>query len=103
MLSLADSPLSDPKGAARTPRRRPHWWGEILAVAAFYAAYSAVRDLGGRIPVSARLAYQHALDVLSIERHLGIAREASLQRLVLHSPLVVSWLDVWYGATPFVV
>ncbi len=82
---------------------RPSWRKEVALIAAFYVVYTAIRDLRGTRPVSASLAFANARKVISLERTLGVFREAQIQHWVLHDRLVVEALDVWYATTHFVV
>jgi membrane-associated phospholipid phosphatase len=79
------------------------WWREIVVIAAFYAVYTAIRDIRGTAPVSAAVAFHHAQWIIAWERNIGLYREAAIQHLFLHARVVVSVLDVWYGSTHFVV
>jgi hypothetical protein len=77
-----------------------YWWVEILAVMAFYLVYSAARNAneGGKLH-----AYHNALHIISVEHHLGIFHEETLQRWALHfTPLIVS-ANYFYGSLHFVI
>jgi hypothetical protein len=83
--------------------RRLRWWHEVLVVALFYAAYTVIRDWRGTRPVSAARAFANARRIIHLERTLGVFHEAQIQHVVLHSRVVIEWLDVWYGSTHFIV
>ncbi len=85
------------------PRPALRWWREVALVAAFYAVYTAIRDLHGTRPVSVASAYANALRVIHLEQAVGVFHELDVQRWVLHDRFVVQTLDVWYGSTHFVV
>jgi hypothetical protein len=90
-----ESPLAEP--------RRLRWWHEVVVVALFYTIYTVIRDWRGTRPVSAARAFANARRIIDLERALGVFHEAQIQHVVLHSRVVVEWLDVWYGSTHFIV
>lgn len=68
---------------------------ETLVVVGAYLAYQAVRRL---IQGSAATAFDRALDVIALERRLGLFWEASLQGAILQHHWLVSlfnWIYVW--------
>ncbi len=68
---------------------------EALVVVGAYLAYQAVRRL---IQGSAATAFDRALDVIALERRLGLFWEASLQGAILQHHWLVSlfnWIYVW--------
>ena len=80
--------------------RMIYWWVEVLAILAFYLVYSAVRNANGsNIP--------HALDdakrIISLEHHLGIFHEATIQRWALHSKPLIITANYMYGSLHFIV
>ena len=77
-----------------------YWWVEVLAILAFYLVYSAIRNSHGTKPPHA---LQHAQQIISLERHLGIFHEATIQRWALHcKPLIIA-ANYAYGSLHFVV
>lgn len=77
-----------------------YWWVEILAILGFYVVYSAVRNANGSHPLHA---FDDARHIISLEHHLGIFHEATIQGWALHfTPLIVTanWL---YGSLHFIV
>jgi hypothetical protein len=77
-----------------------YWWVEILAILAFYLVYSVIRNANGSHP---RHAYRNALDIMSLEHHLGIFHEATIQSWALHfKPLIIS-ANYLYGSLHFIV
>jgi hypothetical protein len=93
---------------ARTePRLR--WWLEAIYILVIYRAYSTVRNqfgsAGGEPEQAATIAYQHALDVIAIERTLRSYFEPALQRWYLDLP-ANGWIGFWnvfYGTAHFIV
>src|SRR4029077_15536766 len=77
-----------------------YWWVEILAILAFYLVYSAIRNANGSHPL-------HALDdarpIISIEHHIGMFHEETIQRWALHfKPLIIT-ANYFYGSLHFIV
>ena len=62
-----------------------YWWVEILLVIVFYVVYSAVRNLhGNSLLKPPPHALDHAMQIISLEHHLGIFHEATIQDWALH-------------------
>ncbi len=80
---------------------RSRWWVEIVIVAIFYGLYTLVRDINGEQPVSFDRALTNAHRVISLERHLGIFHEASVQGLFLHDWDLMRFWDGFYGTVHF--
>jgi hypothetical protein len=77
-----------------------YWWGEVLAILGFYLVYSAIRNANGSRPSGA---FKHAKDIISLEHHLGIFHEATIQEWALHfKPLIIT-ANYLYGSLHFVV
>jgi len=83
------------------------WRKEALIVAAFYAAYSLVRNRFGSALVAGTevptRAFANAMGVIRVERWLGSYHEETLQELVLPHLWLVRAANVWYGTTHFLV
>ena len=60
-------------------QRGLRWWKEALYVLAFYLVYSAVRNTQGSATVSAAHALHNAMDVIRIEKAVGIFHEQAIQ------------------------
>lgn len=96
--------------AAEGPRtaagRHLRWWREVLYVAAFYVVYSWIRNqFGSAGNDAARIAYEHARDIIDIQDALGLWFEPELQRWYLDLPadgLIRVW-NIYYGTAHFVV
>jgi hypothetical protein len=74
------------------------FWNELLCVAAFYGVYTLVRDGFGSNAAQARA---NALTEISVERALGIFREASIQRNFLtHRDMMIA-ANLFYGTVHF--
>jgi hypothetical protein len=95
-------PEPSPPGA-RGRKRGPRWWREILYIAAFYALYSAIRDLRGEKPVTEFQALTNATRVIRIERFLGIFQEQAIQSWFLGWHWLIRFLDDYYGSLHFIV
>jgi hypothetical protein len=77
-----------------------YWWVEILAVVVFYVVYSTIRNLHHG---NAAEAFQHAKELISLQRDLGINVERSIQQWALgYRPLIIA-ANYFYGSLHFVV
>jgi hypothetical protein len=77
-----------------------YWWVEVLAILGFYFVYSAIRNAneGGTAA-----AFRNAQRIMTLEHHLGIFHEETLQRWALHfKPLIIA-SNYFYGSLHFVV
>jgi hypothetical protein len=89
------------------PGRRPlrdghslYWWVEVLAIVAFYLVYSTIRNLHHG---NAAEAFEHAKEVIRLQRDLGINVEQSIQHWALgFRPLIIA-ANYFYGSLHFVV
>lgn len=98
---------ADPEADGTEPRLR--WWVELLLIAAFYGVYSFVRNLfgsqgtGDDIDVS--VAFEHARQIIDIEKAMGLYFEDDLQRWYLDLPAMglIRFWNVFYGVAHFVV
>jgi hypothetical protein len=91
-----------PMKGARRLRDGSHiyWWVEILAILLFYVVYSAVRNMNGSNPPKA---FHNARDVITLEHHLGMFHEATIQGWALHfRPLIIA-ANYMYGSLHFIV
>ena len=102
---------SDPTGSEAHPDQpvRLRWWIELLLIAAFYAVYSFVRNLFGSQgtgdDIDASVAFEHAREIIDLQRSMGLYFEADLQQWYLDLPamgLIRVW-NVFYGLAHFVV
>ena len=94
---------------AQVAAGRLRWWRELLYVAVFYAVYSSVRNLFGSQgtgeDIDASVAFEHARQIIDIQRAMGLYFEADLQRWYLDLPamgLIRVW-NIFYGTAHFVV
>ncbi|HUI48192.1 MAG TPA: phosphatase PAP2 family protein [Acidimicrobiia bacterium] len=79
-----------------------YWWVELLAILIFYVVYSAIRNLHGNA-LAPPHAFDHAHQIMSLERDLGIFHEQTLQSWALHfRPLIIS-ANYYYGSLHFIV
>ena len=77
-----------------------YWWVEILAILVFYIVYSAIRNANGSHPLHA---FDDARHIISIEHHIGIFHEATIQSWALHfTPLIIT-ANYMYGSLHFIV
>jgi hypothetical protein len=89
-----------PGGRTLRDGRRLYWWGEIIAVLAFYGIYSFVRNLHHGNP---REAYEHALDIIRWQKSLGINHEQAIQAWALGSRTFIIAANYFYGSLHFIV
>lgn len=101
MHGLAHPPEAERHAASR-PIKRSHWWREVLLIAAFYVAYTLVRDLRGDRPVSHFQALTNAHRIIALERHLGVFHEATIQHWFLGDRWFIRYWDDYYGTIHFV-
>ncbi|OWY61284.1 hypothetical protein B7486_64595, partial [cyanobacterium TDX16] len=71
----------DQRLAERAAFARSHlrWWRELLYVAVFYFVYSWIRNRFGSASVDTSLAFEHAREVIDLERMIGLFHEESIQ------------------------
>lgn len=74
----------------------------MLTIAVFYGVYSLIRDIHGSNTVAVAQATTNAHRLISLERHLGVFREAWLQHLVLGNHAFVSFWDDYYASVHFI-
>ncbi len=90
-----------------TQQQRTSWRKEALIVAAFYGAYSLVRNLfgsalvsGTQIPIEA---FINAMRVIRVERALGLYHEETIQDWFLPHAGIIKFFNVYYGTAHFFV
>jgi len=77
-----------------------YWWVEVLAIVAFYLLYSSIRNVHHG---NAAEAYQHAKELIRVERDLSLYYERTIQQWALHfRPLIIA-ANYFYGSLHFVV
>ena len=107
MTAVADAdhrqPTRDGAATGAPPGRRPRWWVELALLLGLYAVYSATRNLFGSATVAPDVAYGNALDVIALERSLGLYHEATVQGLFLDWPWFLWLWNVFYGTFHFIV
>ena len=93
-----------PGGRMLSDGRVVYWWAEILAIVVFYLVYSAIRNIhGGGVDNPPAFAIEHARQIISLERAVGIYHEATIQDWAEHfTPLIVA-ANYFYGSFHFVV
>ncbi len=104
-----DDGAGAPSATAPAARPRLRWWRELLYIGAFYVIYSTVRNLFGSQGtgdhIDASVAFEHARQIIDIEKAVGLFFEAHLQRWYLDLPAMGA-IRVWnilYGTAHFVV
>jgi len=89
-----------PGGRTLRDGHRLYWWGEILAVALFYLVYSFVRNLHHG---NEHEAFEHALDIIRLQKSLGINHEQVIQAWALGSRALIIAANYFYGSLHFIV
>ena len=79
-----------------------YWWVELLAILVFYVVYSAIRNLHGGAMAPPH-AFDHARQIMSLEHHLGIFHEQTIQEWALHFRPLIIFGNYYYGSFHFVV
>jgi hypothetical protein len=88
-----------PVGATRL-----RWYREVLTVAVFYAAYSAIRNVFGSNAVAPDVALANAERVIRLQQALRLYVEPDVQRVVLDwSTTFIRFWNLYYGTLHFVV
>jgi hypothetical protein len=88
---------------------RLRWWREVLLILAFYVLYSFVRNLFGSQgtgdDIDASVAFEHAREIIRIEKALGLYFEDDLQQWYLDLPArgLIRFWNIFYGTAHFVV
>jgi hypothetical protein len=80
-----------------------YWWVELLAILVFYAVYSAIRNLHGGSAHPPPHAFGHARQIMSLEHHLGIYHEQTIQQWALHFRPLIIVANYFYGSFHFIV
>jgi hypothetical protein len=112
-MSVVDGAQEATRAEPSVPRRRRwrggrrlsdghylYWWVEVLAIIAFYVVYSTIRNLHHGDPAEA---YQHAKELIGLQRDLGLYHEQTIQDWALgFRPLIIA-ANYFYGSFHFVV
>jgi hypothetical protein len=92
-----------PGGRVLSDGHTVYWWLEIAMIVGFYFIYSAVRNLHGGSGDTPPHAFDHAHQIMWLERHLGIYHEQTFQSWAMHfRPLIIS-ANYFYGSLHFIV
>lgn len=105
VAAAVDAELNAP-GRPETGTRvlRPlRWWREVILIAAFYLLYSLIRDINGANKEEVTQATHNADRVISLERHLHVFREATVQHQFIDHRIFMEFWDGYYGSLHFVV
>lgn len=88
---------------------RLRWWREILLIVGFYVVYSFVRNLFGSQgtgdDIDASVAFEHARQMIDLEKAMGLYFEVRVQSWYLDLPydgLIRLW-NIFYGTAHFLV
>lgn len=92
-------PADAPSPAVQRPLR---WWREVLYVLAFYSVYTLIRNKGTAAEAHAA-AFDHAKQIIGVQRALGLYHEETVQDLFLGWEAFIAFWNVFYGSAHFVV
>ena len=88
----------------RRRQRGLRWWKEVLYVLAFYLVYSAIRNTQGSAAVSAAHALHNAMNVIRIEKAVGIFHEEAVQNAAITvGRFFIEFWNIFYGTFHFIV
>jgi hypothetical protein len=79
-----------------------YWWVELLCILGFYVVYSAIRNIHGGSAAPPH-AFDHARQIMSLEHHLGIFHEATIQHWAMHWRPLILGANYYYGSLHFIV
>ena len=99
-IEAAAAPVSTFRPATARGLR---WWREVLYILAFYLVYSFVRNTQGSAAVSAAHAMGNALDVIRLEKLLGLYHEQAIQHAFLGNRMFIEFWNLFYGSFHFIV
>ena len=88
-----------PTSPIRVLARRLRWWLEVPAVLAYYFSYVLVRNWVA--VAGARMPYHHALDVIDVERVVGMYHERTIQQWFLPARWFIQFWNIYYGTIHF--
>ena len=88
-----------------TPEPVLKWWLEAAMTLGFYIVYSAIRNqFGSALGNSVRQqAYENALDIIAIEKAMGLYFEEWTQQQFLDWEWFIVFWNVFYGSFHFIV
>ncbi|WP_225845098.1 phosphatase PAP2 family protein [Streptomyces sp. HPF1205] len=83
----------------RTPRH-PKLWFEIVLIGVSYWVYSLIRNA---VPEERRTALRHAADVWSLESHLGLNVERSINHAINKVDWLIVGMNYYYATLHFIM
>jgi PAP2 superfamily len=94
-------PAQVTRPAAGPTRRSRRWLArELLLIFVFAVIYE---ELHNHMVQVGAVAARHALDIVGVEKALGIFQEEAVQDVFLHLPGVMRSFNLYYGGTHFLV
>lgn len=96
-LDAADLGAVDPRPSVL------RWWRELLIAGVFYLVYSFIRNTQGSASVSEAQALANALEVIRLEKILGLYHEEAVQQLFLGWQAFIEFWNLFYGTFHFVI
>ncbi len=102
--TTAATSIDSPDGAAdAVGNRRGRWWVEILIVLVFYGVYSLIRNTFGSAAVSPRRAYDNAVEIIDLEKRMGLYFEEVVQGWFVDWGWFLKAWNIFYGTLHFIV
>lgn len=89
-----------PAARILSDRARLFWWVEVAVVAAFYGIYWLLRNSAGHDALQAQA---NALDLMQVQRALGIGFEQAVQQWALGFQPIIVLCNYFYGSVHFIV
>jgi hypothetical protein len=80
-----------------------YWWAEIAMILIFYVVYSTIRNLNGGGSDIPPHAFDHAHQIMDLERSLGLLHEETLQDWAMHFRPLILFANYFYGSFHFIV
>jgi len=78
------------------------WWRELITIGLFYGVYTLVRNQGIATD-SARIAREHAKQMIRVEEFLSSFHEAAIQKAFIEWRGFIQFWNIFYGSAHFLV
>lgn len=115
---MTDATSAVPKKVVREHTTR--WWKEAIVMIVFYLVYSATRNRFGSnriadaqveildnvcqlLPTSPEQAFNNAMNIIKIERAIGLFHEETIQDWFLPHRWFIQLLNTYYGTAHFII
>jgi hypothetical protein len=92
-----------PARPVREPRTKRIRWGWLLEIVLVFAVYYLYDWLRDKVQGPTHLAFEHAKQLVRIERLMGLYQEHAIQHALLRYHPFISFENIWYGSIHFVM